>query len=310
MKVEGGSESLQNRLGRFYHRDMVGKVFGSQLWSHDNKKHLYLLKPTPELWTRSLPHRTQIVYMHDIAFILLQMDCLPGDKVIESGTGSGSFSHSILRAISSHHSDNNGHLYTFEFHPERAEKAEKEFKEHGFKEMVTIKNRDVCLDGFGLNNVGDSMFLDLPSPWEAIPHALDALRKDKNCRLALFSPCAEQVQRTLPILRKNGFCELEMFEVLIRPLEVNEFLLKPVMIDAYLGNDGDDNDNNDDVVYQGEENIIEGRDSQIRKIDHHHHHILPPSPPPCRSILTTRNRVELKGHTSYLYFATLPKRNL
>lgn len=285
---------------------MVGKPFGSQMWSHDKKKHLYLLKPTPELWTRSLPHRTQIVYMHDIAFILLQMDCLPGDKVIESGTGSGSFSHSILRAIncssSSSYSgcsaNSNGHLYTFEFHPERALKAEQEFKEHGFSEMVTIQNRDVCADGFGLDGIGDSMFLDLPSPWEAIPHAPQALRKDKSTRVAIFSPCAEQVQRTLPVLRKNGFCELEMFEVLLRPLEVNEFHFNPIMIEPYL---------NGSTAAAGDVDDVKERESQIRKINH-----LPQQKqtPPSQPFLSTRNRVELKGHTSYLYFATLPRRDL
>ncbi len=60
------------------------------------------------------------------------------------GTGSGSFSHSIIRSIGP-----TGHLYTFEYHAKRAEQAEQEFLVHGLKDRVTITHRDVCLNGFG-----------------------------------------------------------------------------------------------------------------------------------------------------------------
>lgn len=77
---------LQNRLGRFKHDEMIGQPFGAQVWSHDRKKQLHLLRPTPELWTRVLPHRTQIIYMPDIAFILNMLEVKGGSIVIESGT--------------------------------------------------------------------------------------------------------------------------------------------------------------------------------------------------------------------------------
>ena len=59
----------------------------------------YVLYPTPELWTKTLPHRTQIIYATDISLVLLQLELKPGSIVIESGTGSGSLSHSFLRTI-------------------------------------------------------------------------------------------------------------------------------------------------------------------------------------------------------------------
>ena len=54
--------------------------------------------------------------------------------------------------------------------------AREEFKKHDFTaDIVTVAHRDVCKDGFGLSSVADAVFLDLPSPWEAVPFAKLAL---------------------------------------------------------------------------------------------------------------------------------------
>lgn len=88
------------------------------------------------------------------------------------GTGSGSLSHAILRTIAP-----TGHLHTVEFHQQRAEKAAEEFREHRVSHLVTVRNQDVCKDGFGVMGVADAIFLDIPSPWEAVGHAKAALKK-------------------------------------------------------------------------------------------------------------------------------------
>lgn len=41
---------------------------------------------------------------------------------------------------------------------------------------VTVLNQDVCRSGFGVSHVADAVFLDIPSPWEAVGHAWDALK--------------------------------------------------------------------------------------------------------------------------------------
>lgn len=89
-----------------------------------------------------------------------------------AGTGSGSLSHAILRTIAP-----SGHLHTVEFHQQRAEKAAEEFKEHRVDHLVTVRNQDVCKDGFGVTGVADAVFLDIPSPWEAVCHAKAAMKR-------------------------------------------------------------------------------------------------------------------------------------
>ena len=59
--------------------------------------------------------------------MLFRLDLKPGMRVVESGTGSGSLSTSIIRAIMPH-----GHLFTYEFNAVRAEKAKEDFAKLGF----------------------------------------------------------------------------------------------------------------------------------------------------------------------------------
>jgi tRNA A58 N-methylase Trm61 len=47
------------------------------------------------------------------------------------------------------------------------------------------------------------VFLDLPEPWLAIPHAAAALKPNKS--VCCYSPCMEQVQRTIAALQAEGF---------------------------------------------------------------------------------------------------------
>ncbi|KAL8742644.1 MAG: hypothetical protein Q9190_004901, partial [Brigantiaea leucoxantha] len=59
----------------------------------------HLLAPTPELWTASLPHRTQVVYTPDYSYIIQRLGIRPGSVVLEAGAGSGSFTHAAARAV-------------------------------------------------------------------------------------------------------------------------------------------------------------------------------------------------------------------
>ena len=52
--------------------------------------------PTPELWTKVLPHRTQILYLPDISLVCHYLELTPGAVVLESGTGSGGVGRSII----------------------------------------------------------------------------------------------------------------------------------------------------------------------------------------------------------------------
>ncbi|KAH6768953.1 S-adenosyl-L-methionine-dependent methyltransferases superfamily protein [Perilla frutescens var. frutescens] len=206
---------LQNRFGVFKHSDWIGKPFGSKAFSSKGG-FVYLLAPTPELWTLVLSHRTQILYIADISFVIMYLEIVPGCVVLESGTGSGSLTTSLAHAVAP-----NGHVYTFDFHEQRAVSAREDFERTGLSSLVTVGVRDIQGVGFPDEFIGraDSVFLDLPQPWLAIPSAAKMLQQDGV--LCSFSPCIEQVQRSCETL-KSSFTDIRTFEILLDTYEVQE----------------------------------------------------------------------------------------
>lgn len=215
VRVQNGAETV-NKFGVFAHSDWIGKPFGTKVFSKKGG-FVYLLAPTPELWTLVLSHRTQILYIADISFVVSFLEICPGCLVLESGTGSGSLTTALARAVAP-----TGHVYTFDFHELRADSARKDFEKNGLSSLITVEVRDIQGKGFPEKFCGDAdaVFLDLPQPWLALPSAAEALKPDGI--LCSFSPCIEQVQRVYEILNTIDFTDVRTFEVLLRTYEVRE----------------------------------------------------------------------------------------
>ncbi|EPX70526.1 tRNA methyltransferase complex catalytic subunit Cpd1 [Schizosaccharomyces octosporus yFS286] len=214
LKIEDG-QTFHNQYGAFPHSEMIGKRYGQQISSSAKQGFIYLLQPTPELWTLALPHRTQIVYTPDISIIFEKLRIVHGTRVIEAGTGSASMSHALSRTVGP-----SGKLYSYEYHASRYETALQEFRDHNMLDEVNgntrLTHRDVCKDGFEIAESSlevDAIFLDLPAPWEAIPHLIKHVNRNGSTRICCFSPCMEQIQRSATALQASGWCDIEMLEV-------------------------------------------------------------------------------------------------
>eukprot|EP00930_Biecheleria_cincta_P017349 TRINITY_DN13821_c0_g1_i1.p1 TRINITY_DN13821_c0_g1~~TRINITY_DN13821_c0_g1_i1.p1 ORF type:complete len:345 (+),score=71.91 TRINITY_DN13821_c0_g1_i1:28-1062(+) len=199
-----------NRFGNFHHDDLIGQQFGSKVRSRRGGQWLALLRPTSEFITQSLSHRTQIIYHADISLIRTLLDARPGRIICEAGTGSGSLSASLARALRP-----GGQLNTFEFHEQRQKEAAADFAKYGLSDIIRSHHRDVCKDGFdeALRGAAHGIFLDLPAPWLAIQHVDETLVP--GGRLVTFSPCIEQIDKTATELRRGGrYHDIRMFESL------------------------------------------------------------------------------------------------
>ncbi|GAB2225766.1 hypothetical protein Droror1_Dr00021531 [Drosera rotundifolia] len=211
--------TFQNRFGLFRHSDFIGRPFGSKVYSSDDRRgYIYLLAPTPELWSMVLSHRTQILYLADVSLVVFWLEVGFGGTVLESGTGSGAMTVALARAVGGE-----GRVLTFDFHEGRAQAAREDFERIGVSSIVTVGARDIQGQGFPPELAGqaDAVFLDLPQPWLAIPSAGEMLKVDAV--LCSFSPCIEQVQRSCETL-KSKFTDIRTFEVLLRTYEVKEVI--------------------------------------------------------------------------------------
>ncbi|KAJ3306672.1 tRNA (adenine(58)-N(1))-methyltransferase catalytic subunit trmt61a [Kappamyces sp. JEL0829] len=265
--VQEGKDFI-NRHGRFPHDQMVGKKWGTKIASTSKQGFIYILHPTPEIWTLVLSHRTQILYQPDISFVSYMFGLGPGSRMIEAG---------IARSIAP-----TGRLYSFEYHQERQLTAEAEFAAHGLDSVITSLHRDVCKDGFGLEDAVTSIFLDLPSPWECIerPDFKATFMKNRLGKICCFSPCVEQVQLTCKALKLAGFVDIRMFEVLARDHDVKTTVVPSLPTTKeqkkpkrkWIGVSG-----------QNAQNLNEGDET----------------------VLTSRIVDRVRGHTSFLTFATL-----
>ncbi|OBS21753.1 hypothetical protein FPOA_08090 [Fusarium poae] len=198
---------------------------------------IHILRPTPELWTSSLPHRTQVVYTPDYSYILQRIRAVPGTRIIEAGAGSGSFTHASARAVYNGYpkddSDRKGKVFSFEYHEPRYQKMQEEIHEHKLDGVVQLSHRDVYGEGFnvdGKSPLATAIFLDLPAPWEALHHLsrqrpeklkaeenwVSPLDPKKSVHICTFSPCIEQVTRTIEELRLLGWTDIDMVEISAR----------------------------------------------------------------------------------------------
>ncbi|KAJ7133636.1 tRNA methyltransferase complex subunit Cpd1, partial [Mycena epipterygia] len=327
--VVSPGKDFNSKFGNYRHSDFIGMPFGSKVGSRSGKGFIHVLRPTPELWTMALPHRTQILYLADISFITSYLDIRRGSRVIEAGTGSGSFSHSVARSIGS-----SGHLWSYEFHEARAKKARFEFAQHGMSDIVTLTHQNVCKDGFNLTDTADSVFLDLPAPWDAVEHAKQALRKDRTTRICCFSPCMEQVLRTVNALNDAGFSDITMYETLQRGHNVSPVpALQPIseianklkkseemreikrLRQMAAGQRSRENPHGEKRKQKTDDEMNDATPSRAvqdanlsRSLDEPSTHTVraggsDPAPP--AKISVSKAADEVRGHTSYLTFATL-----
>ena len=313
---------------------------------------VHVLPLTPEIWTVSLPHRTQVVYIPDYSYILHRIRARPGTRLIEAGAGSGSFTHAAARAVLNGYSgdqardkddesnllERRGKVYSFEFHDQRAARLRQEIYEHGLDGVVELTPRDVCSEGFAPTASSSSsvqasaIFLDLPAPWLALKHltreANDSpLDASTAVHICTFSPCIEQIQRTITAMRQFGWLEIEMVEIAAKRIEVRRERVglqeeglrgvndSPATVDEAVGRlrevEGRSKVYHEDV--NGSE-FVEGVTSPSMtrmQISKQQRLQTIKAAQQGRKLykegrLITRAEPELKTHTSYLVFAVLP----
>lgn len=205
IQLQAGQQ-LQTHRGILPHDELIGKKWGSQVFSHIGAP-FYLLQPALGDLITNTRRTTQILYPKDIGFILMSMGIGPGQHIVEAGTGSGAMTTAIAHAVGE-----DGHVTTYEIREEMLNLARKNITQLGIQNRVTFKHRDVT-EGFDEKNI-IALFMDIPKPETCIPQVKQTL----ICGgfFGCIVPTSNQVIQILPVLRKEGFAFIEVCELMLR----------------------------------------------------------------------------------------------
>jgi tRNA (adenine57-N1/adenine58-N1)-methyltransferase catalytic subunit len=208
---------LETHRGILQHDELIGKPWGSQVFSHMGSP-FFLLQPSLADLLNDLPRNTQILYPKDIGFILVTMGIGPGKKVIEAGTGSGSMTIALA-----HNIGEEGQVISYEVRPDMQNLAKKNLERVGLASRVDFKLRDIA-EGCDKTDA-DAFFLDVPNPYDYISQVRNALKPGGFfCSLI---PTVNQVELLLTALRRERFAFIEVCEVLVRYYKPEPTRLRP-----------------------------------------------------------------------------------
>ncbi len=216
LTLASGAE-FQTHRGILQHDDLIGKPWGSQVFSHTGAP-FFLLKPSLADLLIDLPRSTQILYPKDIGFILVTMGIGPGQFVMEAGTGSGSMTIALAYVVGPQ-----GRVVTYEHREDLQKLARKNVERVGLDSRVEFKLRDIG-EGFDEKNA-EAFFLDVQNPYDYLPQVRSTLKPGGFfCTLV---PTFNQVEKTLHALRQNKFAFLEVCEILLRYYKAEPTRLRP-----------------------------------------------------------------------------------
>ncbi|HLF73539.1 MAG TPA: tRNA (adenine-N1)-methyltransferase [Anaerolineales bacterium] len=208
---------FETHRGILQHDDLIGKPWGTQVFSHLGAP-FFLLQPSLADLLTDLPRTTQIMYPKDIGFILVTMGVGPGQKVMEAGTGSGSMTTALAHAVGSE-----GRVVSYEARQDVQNLARKNLARFGLDSRVDFKLRDIA-EGFD-ETEADSFFLDVPNPYDYTGQVRAALKPGGF--LCCLIPTFNQVEKTLYALRQNRFAFIEVCELLLRYYKPEASRIRP-----------------------------------------------------------------------------------
>ena len=225
VKVEAG-KSFHTHKGFIKLDNLIGKEFGKTVQSSLGIE-FTALKPSLTDYIMKSSRKTQITYPKDAALIVMFSGIGPGNRVVESGTGTGALTMALA-----HYVKPEGRVYSYELREEFQKNAEKNLKRANLLDFVELKSRDIT-DGIEERDL-DTVVLDLAVPWLVVPHAYEALKPSGI--IVSFSPTIDQVVKTTEALKENNFVFIETVECLMRAMQVERGKTRPhTMMTGHTG---------------------------------------------------------------------------
>jgi tRNA (adenine57-N1/adenine58-N1)-methyltransferase len=211
-------DALHHHRGMVRHADVIGQLEGTRVRSSQGR---YFTAVRPRLidYALDMPRRSGIVYPKDAAHLVAWADTAPGQRVLESGIGSGALTLALLRAIGEQ-----GELVAYEQRADFIDLALSNIRAYNAAPNLLVRECDVYA---GLVDTDfDRVVLDLPEPWRVLPHLPPALRL--GGWLAAYTPSIVQASQLVDAIRASRqFAQLETHEVLLRGWHIQGQAVRP-----------------------------------------------------------------------------------
>jgi tRNA (adenine57-N1/adenine58-N1)-methyltransferase catalytic subunit len=213
--ADGGE--FHTHTGVVPHSELIGQDEGVTVRSTTGARYT-ALRPTLGDFVLHMPRGAQVIYPKDLGPILVLGDIAPGDRVLESGVGSGALSLALLRA--------GADVVGYEVRDDFAARAIDNvvaFLGESVRERYRVQVRD-CYEGVDERDL-DKIVLDLPEPWQVVKHAESSLRAGGI--LVAYTPSIVQAMQLREALDDSGFELAETVEYLRRTWHVVGQAVRP-----------------------------------------------------------------------------------
>jgi tRNA (adenine57-N1/adenine58-N1)-methyltransferase len=216
MRLLAGDVQHTHR-GLIHHDSLIGEVPGRTMTTHLGDPFV-ALPPSLHDIIMSIQRRSQIVYPKEIGYILLKLNVGPGSRIVECGTGSGALTIALAHTVRP-----TGRVYSYEQREDMLHTAAGNLTNAGLLDWVELKRRDIA-EGFDEQDA-DALFLDVRTPWLYVQQAWNALVEGGF--FGAIVPTANQVSELIRGLKEQGFHDIEVCEILLRPYKTVAERLRP-----------------------------------------------------------------------------------
>jgi tRNA (adenine57-N1/adenine58-N1)-methyltransferase len=213
------ADTLHHHHGAVHHRDVIGQPDGTRVRSSQGRTFV-AVRPRLMDAILEMPRKSGIVYPKDAAHLITWADVAPGQRVLESGVGSGALTLALLRAVG-----DKGQVIGYEQRSDFIQLALSNV--HTFATNsgnLLLRERNVY---DGLVDQGlDRVVLDVPEPWRVLPHVPGAL--EQGGWIAAYNPSILQVSQFVDALRETQrYVQVETHEVLLRGWHIQGAAVRP-----------------------------------------------------------------------------------
>ncbi|MGH2757460.1 MAG: tRNA (adenine-N1)-methyltransferase [Actinomycetota bacterium] len=210
-----------SHMGTLDHDEMIGQPEGIRLATSNGGKVL-AFRPTLADFVKKMRRGAQVVYPKDIGLILVYADIREGARVLEAGTGSGSLTLALARAVG-----DSGLVVSYELredhHNQAVENIAAWYSGTSKPENLELRIGDI-FEAIPERDF-DRLVLDLPEPWQGVGTTTESLVPGGLA--CCYLPTVPQVSQTVEALKRGGFALIRTFEGLLRTWNVDGQSVRP-----------------------------------------------------------------------------------